>query len=135
VCVCVVAVRVHLPCFHLLLVHAGGGGAAPVRHSQSQGAPLCFQPAGQPLGEHVPASGFHQGQLTVCVCVCVCVKYVGHNSPIWFFTRLSSLSLVPRSVKESNLHPDDGTPGARPAEHLPRHGGRHSSAHPGGQAV
>ncbi len=59
--VCVVAVGVHLPCFHLLLIHAGGGGPAPVCHSQSQGAALCLQSAGQPLGEHAPASGLHQG--------------------------------------------------------------------------
>lgn len=34
VCGCVVAVGVHLSCFHLLLVHAGRGGPAPVCDSQ-----------------------------------------------------------------------------------------------------
>lgn len=60
-CVFVIAVGVHLPCFHLLLLHAGGGGPAPVCHSQSQGAALCLQSAGQPPGEHALACGVDQG--------------------------------------------------------------------------
>lgn len=58
--VCVAAVREHLPCFHFLLIHAGGGGPAPVHHSQIQGAALCLQSTGEPLGEHVSTAGLHK---------------------------------------------------------------------------
>lgn len=45
------------------------------------------------------------------------------------------LSLGSWSVEESNLHPNYRTPRARPAQHFSCHGGCHSSAYLGCQAI
>lgn len=66
---CLAADGVHLPHIYLQLLHAGGGGAGPVYHSQNQGAALCLQPAGEPPGEHAAPAGLLQGLFTVYMCV------------------------------------------------------------------
>lgn len=68
---------------------------------------------------------------------CICVLKLHKSTCFYCFYSLSSFCVSPGpwSVKESDLHPDHGTPRARPAQHFPRHGGRSSPAHSGGQAV
>lgn len=155
------AVRVHLPYLHLLLIHAGGGGPAPVHHSQIQGAALCLQSRGESLGKHASAAGLHQGTLSPHVesigsCTIwtdgfsvgcksqetsrYCFK--GNSTSLRVTVRNllqpvdgSSVFLGPFPLKESNLHPNHGTPRARPAQPFPRHGRHPSSAHSGGQAI
>lgn len=134
------AVRVHLPYLHLLLIHAGRGGPAPVRHSQIQGAALCLQSRGESLGKHASAAGLHQGTSAACT-----LKYSlapaqfgftvgcksqetnrycfkGNSTSLRVTARnllppvdSCSVFLGPFPLKESNLHPNHRTPRARPA--------------------